>query len=172
MTRHRKLLILLTCLVLAVVVGVGIYLIASTDISTISGQMYGYVVTEDGEVLQTIQFTLDAKLTEPVIGKANLKLRISDFPQDMDDRPYDDYDSYHPIPTNTPKTFFSFSYYYGSTATQAALEEIGAVDMEDGTLILRSGSRDSYIIVSKDANADPQALFESFALFTKLYALG
>lgn len=172
MHNNKKLLILLTSLVLLVAVGVGVFFIASTDTSTIKGQMQGYVISADGEVLQTIHFTLDARLTEPVIGEAKLKLSISNFPEGLDYSLLDDYDYYEPIPTNTPKTYFSFSVYYADLGTSAVVSDQGAVNMEIGTLILRIKDHDCYIVASRDPNADPQALLESFALFREHYPLG
>lgn len=169
---YKRITILMLTIILFLIACGSIFLISSTSKVTINGKIHGYLVNSSGDILETIQFTLDAKLTEPVLGNEKLKLTISDFPDSLPFHPIADCDYYEPIPTNTPRTYYSFTFHLYSSKTGAIEPDNGAINMEEGKLILRFKDYDCYLVASSDPNLDPQALLENFAIFAKHYPLG
>lgn len=131
MSDHKKRILYCGGIVAAlVIVCVIVLCFLPMDTTTADWTMYGYEISPDGEVLRTVEFTLNAKLREYAFGGSALSLTIFSFPQGLEYSLFDNADYYRPGESDDPTVFYPFSYYYYDANTSAVLSDIGALCLE------------------------------------------
>lgn len=152
------------------VVCVFVFCFLLVDTTTADWSMYGYEISPDGEVSQTLEFTLHAKLREYAFGGNDLSLTILSFPQGTEYSLLDKADYYQPGESENPSVFYPFSYYYYDTNTKGVLSDVGALCLDEKMMILRIDSSAHYIVASADPNADPAEILDYFKNFIGVFA--
>ena len=164
--KKKKIFLILGITIVFLIIGIIAYFCLFEDVTTADWVMYGYEISADREVLQTMEFTLNAQLTERTIGDHSLKLAISSFPQGMGYYLFDREDYYRPGESNAPQNHYPFSFYYYDEEQKCVLSDAGILNLEERAIIFRIGSASRYLVASADPDADPPILLEHFSDFT------
>lgn len=164
------------CLILALCVAVGCTFTGSPDptaeTTAIDWTLYGTLITADGEILETIEFTLTGT--------------VEDYPDDADqtdvlslDVNFPDsfrytYDSFEFGDPNIGE-YLDVPYYVSSglaydRSANAYTASGYALSMEKEYIVMYWQDADSFLIASRDPKTEPGAIMDHFREFLDLYA--
>lgn len=166
MNRRKKLMVIATAVICIVMVCAAVWAITGLLYQTtrVNWNMYGTLITTDGEIGDTVEFTVKGKVKDYKDEADRIMLDI-DFP---DTFRYSEY-SYAANSISRSDQLMDIPYFLWEGYSKTFMDSRYGLSLDEEYMIFQWKDEPYLLVASTDPDADPQEIYEYFHPFAVIF---